>query len=766
MEIDCRQITKNTLWGEIAYRLDRYEEFEEMDTRREPPEDITSIKRIFDEPVLVMLDELPHYLFKADGIRVGKKTLGEQTTLFIMELISAVASQPNACLVLTLTENQSLYASYSSNIRSKIDKKLSDFTINELVGNLREAISRQAHTMTPVNPDQIYDVIKARLVKHVDEAERDVAIRAYADYYSKYGMDVGNILEKMEKSYPFHPGLIDILHGRVSTIDKFNQTRGVLRLLARVVRQIAEDKPDCKMIGTSEIQLDNAEIKDELTVRLGLNLGAVVDEDCVRHAKESDKTKSVNIVGPIASTIMLFSLHGHTKKSGIKRSEIKAAVGRPGLDPSLVDKALDDDIMNNFWYIYDVSGQEFYFDEFPNITAIIHEHRGFVTRAEIKDEIRCALDSLLPTGALKRVLWDKNALADSDSLKLFVTEYDADLSGRAGITYMEDILSKAGNAIRTNKNTIALVSVEPGSAHLLERTAKTLVAIKRAKRDTRIKINNQLMKQIASKESDAAAQLKSDCFVAYSNVLYPYKNNIRRSEIRFGESKKITITEAVVDLLESQGKLVRDVGPDGLEVGDEPVKAQKIYDRFAEDKSKPFILNKDSIGHAIKTGLQTGKFGYCTKIEMIDGKYVAEKHIVDFDWDGFLVRSDVTRTREDPDTPGKPQGPNGPTGPRPEEFYYTMQYDGFEWIHDLTKKMATLNLDDGWKSSRKSIRVDLSIGDVRMTLDGAMSDHKLIKDMLNIMSAKNPIGSATVNVVSTSNLEAFFKEYDLEDYVQ
>ena len=107
--IDCRNITKNTLWGEIAHRLGRYAEFEALDARKEAPMDITSMKRLFDGPILIMLDELPQYLFKADGIRVGKKTLGEITIPFIMELIGAVASSPQACLILTLTEKQNLY---------------------------------------------------------------------------------------------------------------------------------------------------------------------------------------------------------------------------------------------------------------------------------------------------------------------------------------------------------------------------------------------------------------------------------------------------------------------------------------------------------------------------------------------------------------------------------------------------------------------------------------------------------------------------------
>lgn len=444
VEIDCRRITKNTLWGEMAHRLGRYAEFEGMDARQEPPTDITSLKRLLDGPVLVMLDELPHYLSKADGIKVGAKTLGELTILYIMELISAVASTRRACLILTLTENQNLYEVYTENIRDRINRKMSDYRVDELAGNLSEAISRQAHVMTPVNPDQIYDVVRARLVEWVDEESRRATIREYADYYERHGMDVGDMLEKMQRSYPFHPALIDILHDRVSTIGKFNQTRGMLRLLARIIRQVVEEKPACGLIGTSELRLDNPEIKDELTVRLDLNLGTVMDVDCVRHAREADGAKSVGVVGPIAATVMLFSLHGHPKKSGIKRGEIKAAVGHPGMDPALVDKALDEDIMHNFWYIHDTGGQEFYFDEFPNIVAIIDEHKKYVTPSETREEIRRALTGLLPPDGMRPVLWDRDGLTDDHALKLFVARYDADLSGAAGSDLMVDILNRFG----------------------------------------------------------------------------------------------------------------------------------------------------------------------------------------------------------------------------------------------------------------------------------------------------------------------------------
>ena len=80
------------------------------------------------------------------------------------------------------------------------------------------------------------------------------------------------------------------------------------------------------------------------------------------------------------------------------------------------------------------------------------------------------------------------------------------------------------------------------------------------------------------------------------------------------------------------------------------------------------------------------------------------------------------------------------------------------------RRIPTLNLDDGWKSSKKEFRADLSIGDVRLTVSSAVADNKLLKDLLGFVSGRNPDGRATVTVVSDSNLETFFKENGLEVY--
>ena len=47
---------------------------------------------------------------------------------------------------------------------------------------------------------------------------------------------------------------MDTLYERVSSIDKFNKTRGMLRLLGLVLHNIYKNQEECKLVSTSDVQ--------------------------------------------------------------------------------------------------------------------------------------------------------------------------------------------------------------------------------------------------------------------------------------------------------------------------------------------------------------------------------------------------------------------------------------------------------------------------------------------------------------------------------
>ena len=67
---------------------------------------------------------------------------------------------------------------------------------------------------------------------------RDAVVRAFGTRYRSQkgefpsGVGESDYERRLAAAYPIHPELFDRLYGEWSTLDKFQRTRGVLRLMA------------------------------------------------------------------------------------------------------------------------------------------------------------------------------------------------------------------------------------------------------------------------------------------------------------------------------------------------------------------------------------------------------------------------------------------------------------------------------------------------------------------------------------------------------
>ncbi|MDE0525001.1 MAG: DUF499 domain-containing protein [Thaumarchaeota archaeon] len=301
--IDCRDIKRNTLWGEIADRLGKYDEVRKYDEQSRPISDMDVIRGFFNSPTILMIDEMPHYLSETLAERVGDTTKSKLTESFLYKLISAVSSSKNSVFVLTLTENQQLYKERVDNIKTR----LTDYVIDGAIGDLKETLSRQTSIKNPVQKEEIYDVLRHRLVKDINDKDMQESIREYVDYYTQEGLITDpQFQERLRKSYPIHPDFIDMLYERVSTISQFNQTRGTLRFLALVLNDIYAKKRECTLVGTGDINLESPAITDEITSKVGRNeYRKIIDTDCVGHARDLDRDKPVKVNERVARTVYL-----------------------------------------------------------------------------------------------------------------------------------------------------------------------------------------------------------------------------------------------------------------------------------------------------------------------------------------------------------------------------------------------------------------------------------------------------------------------------
>jgi len=747
--IDCRDIKKATLWGEIADRLGKYDTMQEYDESPKPISNLDVIKGFFDRPTLLMIDELPHYLSETLAEKIGDTTKSKLTEAFLYKLISAVSSSKNSVFVLTLTENQQLYKDRVDGIKST----LTDYVIDETIGGLKETLSRQTSIKNPVQKEEIYNVIRHRLVKDIGDRERREAVRRYMDYYTNEGLITDpKFHERLEKSYPIHPDFVDMLYERVSTISQFNQTRGTLRFLALVLNDVYANQRDCTLVGTGDINLESPEIVDEITSKIGRNeFAKIINTDCIEHARELDGDKPVKIIEQVARTVYLHSLHETpNKKSGITMSRIKLSVGRPGFDTSLIEKSLYEDIKTQFWYIQETNDQ-FYFVDSVNENAIIAEYARRVSPAETDEQIRHALVGLTGGSSFKPIIWD-GEVEDSSSLKMYVFRHDEQSNIKKRIF---DILEHVNGKPRNYSNTIAFVYADSESVADLKSAAKELAAIFKAKKDERIKADKNFLKNIGQKETQARGNLNSICVKTYCRIGYPDGPEPRLDVMPYGDMTGKAIGDLVREFLQSKGKLIPEIGCDAISV-DSYKKLEDIYNEFLSDKRQKFVEKTSSIKDAAREGVLRGIFGYSDNLDESEQRH--RGHIskeVDVKFSGYIIHKNRLADSAVPADPPSHESPD-PKPDIPAPFAYKIPIRSLDDIQDNIDNL----LVGDFKNIQKNLRVEIEIvGSTKIVLSSTMEDLNAIKNITsNLRSYHEGQCDGYLNLYSDSDIADMLKE--------
>ena len=112
---------------------------------------------------------------------------------------------------------------------------------------LKNVVTRKAKQWQPASPDESFEIVRRRLFDPITPERakvRDGLIRAFCEMYRSQrsefpsGTTEADYERRMRLSYPIHPELFDRLFGEWSTLDKFQRTRGVLRLMALAISQL------------------------------------------------------------------------------------------------------------------------------------------------------------------------------------------------------------------------------------------------------------------------------------------------------------------------------------------------------------------------------------------------------------------------------------------------------------------------------------------------------------------------------------------------
>ena len=271
-------LSLRTLWGRMAYQLGGANAFALIaasDTSGTAPGS-DDLVRLFKHvgPCLILVDEWVAYcrqMYGTPGLAGGSF---DANLSFAQSLTEAVKAVPGALLVASLPQ---------SAIEVGGDGGA------EALARLESTFGRLESNWRPANAEESYEIVRRRLFEPITDpalfADRDAVVRGFGTVYrqnpSEFPPDCKEAPyeRRMEAAYPIHPELFDRLYNDWSSLEEFQRTRGVLRLMASVIHTLWARQDRSLLILPSFVPIDEPTVETELTRYLSPVWQVIIEKD-------------------------------------------------------------------------------------------------------------------------------------------------------------------------------------------------------------------------------------------------------------------------------------------------------------------------------------------------------------------------------------------------------------------------------------------------------------------------------------------------------
>jgi uncharacterized protein len=388
--------TIRTLWGELAWQLGQAEGFalvEESDASgTSPGKDVLCALLARYSPCVMLLDELVVYIRQFVESQPLSGGTYDSNLSFIQSLTEAAKLVPNAVVLASLPESDS---------QAGGPRGVAALKALEAVFNRVQALWKT------VAPEEAFEIVRRRLFEKIGDAKsRDQVCRAFADAYVAEGSKVpqetqeSRYFDRMMRSYPIHPEVFAQLYEEWTTIEGFQRTRGVLKLMAKVIFRLWQDDNKDLMILPGSLPLYDGSARNELIYYLGPGWDPVMDRDVdgeraettILEAKET-RFGSVQAARRVARTVFLSSAPSSVNMKpgtrGIDRARVLLGCLQPGQTSSLYSDALNR-LADQLHYMSSSGDKSqdatrYWFDTRANLRREMEERKN---RFEDKTEVR------------------------------------------------------------------------------------------------------------------------------------------------------------------------------------------------------------------------------------------------------------------------------------------------------------------------------------------------------------------------------------------
>ncbi|MDX9872399.1 MAG: DUF499 domain-containing protein, partial [Clostridia bacterium] len=493
-------ITINTLWGEMAAQLAEsagnlklYDYVKEADKKGVSPGS-EAIKNLFDAcaPCLILMDELVAYAKKLYGASELPAGTFDNFITFIHEITEAARASKNSLVVASIPES---------------DIEIGGEAGKRALEAIEHTFGRMESIWKPVAANEGFEVVRRRLFLNCKNTQgRDLVCSRFSQMYAENTSDFPleakelEYKERMISCYPIHPEVFDRLYEDWATLERFQRTRGVLRLMAAVIHELWMGNDASLMIMPGSIPMDVPNVRDELTRHLSEGWNSLVDREVdgknsIPYQKDQQTPRygSKLAARRVARTIMLGSAPTvrDQRVRGIEASRIRLGVIQPGENIANFNDALNT-LQGALAYLYtNPTGDRFWYDTRPTLRKTVEDRATQIAVPDVEFEIERRLRLLRKEQPFAGVHICPNSsldVTDDQAVRLVILrptdEYKASQQMNSAMEVVENILNYRGTAPRIYRNMLAFIAPDQDMIASLKQEVRRFLAWKSIKEDS------------------------------------------------------------------------------------------------------------------------------------------------------------------------------------------------------------------------------------------------------------------------------------------
>ena len=648
---DC--ITR-TLWGEIAYQLGgiaAYELVAKADESGVSPGAEILLKLLEAHgPALIVIDELIAYARKLYGAPVTPASgTFDSVMSFMQSLTEAVKRSSDSMLLVSVPASK-------TEIGSEGGKAAFDAIANTL--------GRIESVWKPVTATESYEIVRRRLfADEVDYPARDAVIDAfikmYGDRKSEFppGLAEADYRRRMEQAYPIHPELFERLYEDWSTLENFQRTRGVLRMMAAVIHQLWVANGAELMIMPGMMPLYKAQVSDEILRYLPEGWGTIVDMDIDGDgSKPFNQDKAVSQLGKLAAsrrvarTIFMGSAPSSEGQQvrGIETVRMNLGTTQPGESTSIFNDALRR-MSNQLSYLYS-EGSRYWYGARPTVSRLARDRAQQVSDFDVNEEVKARLRAIRkPRGKFKSIHIAPETsgdVPDEPSARLIVIDLkndsDYEYGGKQGAeAFVREIFNERGSSPRFYRNLLFFIAPDPRRIDELKAGIRDYLAWKSIKADAEtLNLDYQQGKQVDEALALNDETVESRIQETYNQLLALIKENPTDPDITYdphslraasNADHRSLFERAYAEMDRKELLISGEWAPQNLLYQMKQFKLwrnqphltlKQLWDDFARYCYLPSLLNEGVLLNTVKAGISRldADFGYATGIDG-DGRY-------------------------------------------------------------------------------------------------------------------------------------------------